>query len=94
MFVLTEASLTKPLRWSSGVGACVWLLGLSVTLLVGCATSLRTDFVLDALEQAIYDRRGDGAGDLVHHSDPNRPDLQTRRSRCSPRAPRCMEPTA
>ena len=31
--------------------------------------SLRTDFVLDALEQAIYDRRGDGAGDLVHHSD-------------------------
>ena len=33
------------------------------------STSLRTDFVLDALEQAIYDRRGDGAGDLVHHSD-------------------------
>ena len=32
------------------------------------STSLRTDFVLDALEQAI-DRRGDGAGDLVHHSD-------------------------
>ena len=30
------------------------------------STSLRTDFVLDALEQAIYDRRGDGAGDLVH----------------------------
>ena len=25
--------------------------------------------LLDALEQAIYDRRGDGAGDLVHHSD-------------------------
>ena len=35
----------------------------------GASTSLRTDFVLDALEQAIYDRRGDGAGDLVHHSD-------------------------
>ena len=33
------------------------------------ANSLRTDFVLDALEPAIYDRRGDGAGDLVHHSD-------------------------
>ena len=29
----------------------------------------QADFVLDALEQAIYDRRGDGAGDLVHHSD-------------------------
>ena len=33
------------------------------------AQAPRTDFVLDALEQAIYDRRGDGAGDLVHHSD-------------------------
>ena len=33
------------------------------------ASSLRTDFVLDALEQAIYDRRGDGVADLVHHSD-------------------------
>ena len=33
------------------------------------SSSLRTDFVLDALEQAIYDRRGDGVGDLVHHSD-------------------------
>ena len=31
--------------------------------------SLRTDFVLDALEQAIYDRCGDGVHDLVHHSD-------------------------
>ena len=30
--------------------------------------SLATDFVLDALEQAIYDRRGD-LTDLVHHSD-------------------------
>ena len=34
-----------------------------------CRLRSRTDFVLDALEQAIYDRRGDGAGDLVHHSD-------------------------
>jgi transposase InsO family protein len=32
------------------------------------SSSLATDFVLDALEQAIYDRRGDLA-DLVHHSD-------------------------
>jgi len=31
--------------------------------------SLRTDFVLDALEQAIYDRRRADSGDLVHHSD-------------------------
>jgi transposase InsO family protein len=33
------------------------------------SVSLVTDFVLDALEQAIYDRCGAGADDLVHHSD-------------------------
>jgi putative transposase len=33
------------------------------------SASLRTDFVLDALEQAIYDRRGAGTAALVHHSD-------------------------
>jgi transposase InsO family protein len=33
------------------------------------SASLRTDFVLDALEQAIYDRRSDVRMDLVHHSD-------------------------
>jgi transposase InsO family protein len=33
------------------------------------SSSLVTDFVLDALEQAIYDRRGAGVTDLVHHSD-------------------------
>jgi putative transposase len=33
------------------------------------SSSLATDFVLDALEQAIYDRRGAGVADLVHHSD-------------------------
>jgi transposase InsO family protein len=33
------------------------------------SASLVTDFVLDALEQAIYDRCGAGVNDLVHHSD-------------------------
>jgi putative transposase len=33
------------------------------------SSSLRTDFVLDALEQAIYDRCGEDIQDLVHHSD-------------------------
>jgi putative transposase len=33
------------------------------------SSSLRTDFVLDALEQAIYDRCHDDIGDLIHHSD-------------------------
>jgi putative transposase len=33
------------------------------------SSSLRTDFVLDALDQAIYARCDDHVGDLVHHSD-------------------------
>lgn len=33
------------------------------------SSSLATDFVLDALEQAIYERRGAGVTELVHHSD-------------------------
>jgi putative transposase len=33
------------------------------------AASLRTDFVLDALEQAIHARGGDRPAGLVHHSD-------------------------
>ena len=33
------------------------------------SSSLRTDFVLDALEQAIYQRCSDGTTDLIHHSD-------------------------
>ena len=33
------------------------------------SASLRTDFVLDALEQAVHDRRRDGWMGLVHHSD-------------------------
>jgi putative transposase len=31
--------------------------------------SMRTDFVLDALEQALFARRGQREGELVHHSD-------------------------
>ena len=33
------------------------------------SASLRTDFVLDALEQALWDRRGADLPGLVHHSD-------------------------
>ncbi len=33
------------------------------------SASLRTDFMLDALEQAVYDRGGAGLAGLVHHSD-------------------------
>jgi len=33
------------------------------------SASLRTDFVLDALEQALWDRQGADLAGLVHHSD-------------------------
>ena len=33
------------------------------------STSMRTDFVLDALEQALYARRRERDEDLIHHSD-------------------------
>jgi transposase InsO family protein len=33
------------------------------------SSSMRTDFVLDALEQALYARRAEREGELVHHSD-------------------------
>jgi transposase InsO family protein len=33
------------------------------------SSSMHTDFVLDALEQALYARRAERDGDLVHHSD-------------------------
>lgn len=33
------------------------------------SSSMTTDFVLDALEQALYDRRPEPSGGLIHHSD-------------------------
>ena len=44
--------------------------------------SLRTDFVLDALEQATYDRRGDTLTGLVHHSDRGTQYLSMRYTDC------------
>jgi len=33
------------------------------------SSSMRTDFVLDALEQALYDRQPERSDTLIHHSD-------------------------
>ena len=33
------------------------------------SSSMRTDFVLDALEQALYDRQPERCDALIHHSD-------------------------
>ena len=42
------------------------------------SASMRTDFVLDALEQAIYARRDDALTGLVHHSDAGSQSLSMR----------------
>ena len=36
------------------------------------SSSMRTDFVLDALEQALYDRQPERTDALIHHSDRGR----------------------
>jgi putative transposase len=41
------------------------------------SSSMQTDFVLDALEQALYARRREREGELVHHSDNQGPPCQT-----------------
>jgi transposase InsO family protein len=33
------------------------------------SSSMRTDFVLDALEQALFDRQPERSDALIHHSD-------------------------
>jgi transposase InsO family protein len=42
------------------------------------SSSLQTDFVLDALDQAIYERCGEDVSDLIHHSDRGRQYLAMR----------------
>lgn len=48
------------------------------------STSMHTDFVLDALEQALYDRQPQ-LGDLVHHSDRGSQYVSIRYTERSPR---------
>jgi transposase InsO family protein len=35
------------------------------------SSTMRTDFVLDALEQALYDRQPGSSDSLIHHSEEN-----------------------
>jgi len=67
---LWVADFTSVATWRGFVSVAV-VIDVFARRIVGwrVSASLRTDFVLDALEQAIYDRRGDGVSDLVHHSD-------------------------
>ena len=67
---LWVADLTYVATWR-GFVYVAFVIDVFARRIVGwrVSSSLATDFVLDALEQAIYDRCGAGTGDLVHHSD-------------------------
>ena len=68
--VLWVADFTYVPTWS-GFVYVAFVIDVYARRIVGwrVSSSLRTDFVLDALEQAIYARCDDTVGDLIHHSD-------------------------
>ena len=67
---LWVADLTYVATWR-GFVYVAFVIDVFARRIVGwrVSASLRTDFVLDALEQAIYERREAGLAALVHHSD-------------------------
>jgi putative transposase len=67
---LWVADLTSVATWR-GFVYVAFVIDIFARRIVGwrVSSSLATDFVLDALDQAIYDRCSATTGDLVHHSD-------------------------
>ena len=67
---LWVADFTYVATWQ-GFAYVAFVIDVFARRIVGwrVSASLRTDFVLDALEQAIYARCDVTVGDLVHHSD-------------------------
>ncbi len=67
---LWVADLTYVATWR-GFVYVAFVIDIFARRIVGwrVSSSLATDFVLDALDQAIYDRCSADTGDLVHHSD-------------------------
>ena len=67
---LWVADLTYVATWG-GFVYVAFVIDVFARVIVGwrVATTLRTDLVLDALEQALYDRPLDKRTSLVHHSD-------------------------
>ncbi len=62
----------KTTRLRSGRGSSrAFVIDVFARCIVGwrVSSSMKTDFVLDALEQALYARTGQREGDLVQHSD-------------------------
>jgi len=67
---LWVSDLTYVVTWR-GFAYVAFVIDVFARRIVGwrASTSLRTDLVLDALEQALYDRRESVSEPLVHHSD-------------------------
>ena len=67
---LWVADLTYVSTWQT-VACAAFIIDVFSRFIVGwrVAVSLRTDLVLDALEQAIWSRRTQDLSGLVHHSD-------------------------
>ena len=67
---LWVSDLTYVATWR-GFAYVAFVIDVFARRIVGwrASQSLRTDLVLDALEQALYDRRESVGGPLVHHSD-------------------------
>jgi putative transposase len=67
---LWVADLTYVATWR-GFVYVAFVIDVFARRIVGwrVSSSLRTDVVLDALDQAIYERCGADVGDLIHHSD-------------------------
>ena len=76
---LWVADLTYVSTWQT-VAYAAFIVDVFSRYIVGwrVAISLRTDLVLDALEQAIWQRRSDDLSGLVHHSDRGRQYLSIR----------------
>jgi transposase InsO family protein len=55
----------------AGLRLCRLRINVFARRIVGWRVSraMRTDFVLDALEQALYAHRAERDGSLIHHSD-------------------------
>jgi transposase InsO family protein len=67
---LWVADFTYVPTWQ-GFVYVVFIIDVYARYIVGwrVSSSMRTDFVLDALEQALYARQPERDGGLIHHSD-------------------------
>ena len=70
MFIASAAIKSGALQVID-IGVVAFVIDVFARRIVGwrVSSSMRTDFVLDALEQALYDRQPEQTSGLIHHSD-------------------------